>query len=117
MHKELVERRRWISESQFLRFLNLCMLLPGPEAQQLATFAVGSFVAIYFLSVPFPLVVGAAGLTAFLPHFRYPEVFRTRRHGESSEEEDEDTTSRPSALRNLQLLGIFLLLWVAPVGA
>jgi len=198
MHKELVERRRWISESQFLRSLNFCMLLPGPEAQQLATyigwrmhgaiggliagvffvipsvfvllflsylavaysevpaitgllygiqpvvvavvleavlrigkrtlhraaliaFAVASFVAIYFLSVPFPLVVGAAGLAGFLLHFRYPEVFRTRGHGGDSEEEDSSeeagSGSRPSILRNLKLLGVFLILWAAPVGA
>ena len=38
MHKELVERRRWISETHFLHALNFCMLLPGPEAQQLATY-------------------------------------------------------------------------------
>jgi chromate transporter len=38
MHTEVVERRRWISENQFLRALNFCMLLPGPEAQQLATY-------------------------------------------------------------------------------
>ena len=38
MHKELVEKRRWISESHFLHALNFCMLLPGPEAQQLATY-------------------------------------------------------------------------------
>ncbi|MCG3129498.1 MAG: Chromate transport protein [Phycisphaerae bacterium] len=38
MHEELVERRRWISESRFLHALNFCMLLPGPEAQQLATY-------------------------------------------------------------------------------
>lgn len=38
MHKELVEDRRWISESRFLHALNYCMLLPGPEAQQLATY-------------------------------------------------------------------------------
>ncbi len=38
MHTELVERRRWVSESQFLHALNFCMLLPGPEAQQLATY-------------------------------------------------------------------------------
>jgi len=38
MHKELVERRKWISESRFLHALNYCMLLPGPEAQQLATY-------------------------------------------------------------------------------
>ncbi|HXM83060.1 MAG TPA: chromate efflux transporter [Burkholderiales bacterium] len=38
MHQELVERRRWISEGRFLHALNYCMLLPGPEAQQLATY-------------------------------------------------------------------------------
>lgn len=38
MHEELVQRRRWISERRFLHALNYCMLLPGPEAQQLATY-------------------------------------------------------------------------------
>ena len=38
MHTELVERRRWISEQRFLHALNFCMVLPGPEAQQLATY-------------------------------------------------------------------------------
>lgn len=38
MHEELVERRRWVSEKRFLHALNYCMLLPGPEAQQLATY-------------------------------------------------------------------------------
>lgn len=38
MHRELVERRRWISEERFLHALNYCILLPGPEAQQLATY-------------------------------------------------------------------------------
>ncbi|AEG70461.1 chromate efflux transporter [Ralstonia solanacearum] len=38
MHEELVERRRWISEARFLHALNYCMVLPGPEAQQLATY-------------------------------------------------------------------------------
>ena len=38
MHDELVVRRRWISEARFLHALNYCMLLPGPEAQQLATY-------------------------------------------------------------------------------
>lgn len=38
MHQELVERRRWLSEQRFLHALNYCMLLPGPEAQQLATY-------------------------------------------------------------------------------
>jgi chromate transporter len=199
MHKELVERRRWISESQFLRSLNFCMLLPGPEAQQLATyigwrmhgtiggliagsffvipsvfvllflsylavaysevpaitgllygiqpvvvavvleavlrigkrtlhhaalvaFAVASFIAIYFLSVPFPLVVGAAGFAGFLLHFRYPEVFRTRGHGGDAEGEEDSSQearpgNRPSMLRNLKLLGLFVVLWAVPVGA
>jgi chromate transporter len=38
MHQELVEQRRWISEKRFLHALNYCMLLPGPEAQQLAVY-------------------------------------------------------------------------------
>ncbi len=38
MHHDLVERRRWISERRFLHALNYCMVLPGPEAQQLATY-------------------------------------------------------------------------------
>jgi chromate transporter len=38
MHQELVEKKKWISEENFLHALNYCMLLPGPEAQQLATY-------------------------------------------------------------------------------
>ena len=38
MHQELVEKQRWISEGRFLHALNYCMVLPGPEAQQLATY-------------------------------------------------------------------------------
>ncbi|MBA3030394.1 MAG: chromate efflux transporter [Desulfobacteraceae bacterium] len=38
VHQEVVERRKWIHENQFLRALNFCMLLPGPEAQQLVTY-------------------------------------------------------------------------------
>src|SRR5215212_6341106 len=38
MHRILVEEKRWISENRFLHALNYCMLLPGPEAQQLATY-------------------------------------------------------------------------------
>ena len=38
MHRELVEQKRWISEKRFLHALNYCMVLPGPEAQQLATY-------------------------------------------------------------------------------
>jgi chromate transporter len=39
MHDELVDRRGWLSEAEFLRALSLCMLLPGPEAMQLATYS------------------------------------------------------------------------------
>jgi chromate transporter len=38
MHRILVEEKRWIGEERFLHALNFCMLLPGPEAQQLATY-------------------------------------------------------------------------------
>lgn len=39
MHRELVEQRNWLSERQFLAALSFTMLLPGPEAMQLATYA------------------------------------------------------------------------------
>ena len=39
MHQELVEERKWLDEDSFLRALSFCMLLPGPEAMQLATYA------------------------------------------------------------------------------
>ena len=38
MHRSLVEEKRWLGERRFLHALNYCMLLPGPEAQQLATY-------------------------------------------------------------------------------
>jgi chromate transporter len=38
MHRILVDEKKWVSESRFLHALNYCMLLPGPEAQQLATY-------------------------------------------------------------------------------
>jgi chromate transporter len=199
MHRELVEKKRWVSEGQYLRTLNFCMLLPGPEAQQVATyigwrlhgtlggivagsffvipsifvlwllsylaaahsdvpaitgllygvqpvviaivveavlrigrrtlnhavlviFAVLAFVALYFLSVPFPLVVVAAAVGGLILSRAMPEAFRGRGHGSTAEEEEsaiDRTTSngRPSMLRNLRLLGTFLLLWAVPLGA
>lgn len=39
LHREVVERKRWLDEDEFLAALRVCMLLPGPEAQQLATYA------------------------------------------------------------------------------
>jgi chromate transporter len=197
MHRELVENRRWVSEGQYLRTLNFCMLLPGPEAQQVATyigwrlhgtlggivagaffvipsifvlwflsylaaahsdvpaitgllygvqpvviaivveavlrigkrtlnhtilvaFAVLAFVALYFLSVPFPLVVIAAAVGGLLLSRAVPDAFRGRGHGDAEGESAIDQTpsnGRPSMLRNLRLLGTFLVLWAVPVGA
>jgi len=59
MHSELVEKKQWISESRFLHALNYCMLLPGPEAQQLAIYTgwllhrtIGGIVAGAFFVLP-----------------------------------------------------------------
>lgn len=64
MHKELVEDRRWIGEERFLHALNYCMLLPGPEAQQLATYigwlmhrTLGGVIAGLLFVVPGALVM------------------------------------------------------------
>ena len=43
MHRTLVEEKKWLSEQRFLHALNFCMLLPGPEAMQLAAYAGWSF--------------------------------------------------------------------------
>ena len=198
MHRELVESKRWVSEKQYLRTLNFCMLLPGPEAQQVATyigwrlhgtlggivagaffvipsmfvlvvlsylalahsqapairgllygiqpvviaivleavlriakrtinhrvlvaFAVLAFVALYFLSVPFPLVVLAAALGGLLLSRAVPEAFQGGGHGSSQEEESAleraASNGQPSMVRNVRLLGTFVLLWAVPVGA
>src|SRR5919202_2368471 len=200
MHRELVEKKRWVSEGQYLRTLNFCMLLPGPEAQQVATyigwrlhgtlggvvagaffvmpsifvlwllsylaaahsdvpaisgllygvqpvviaivieavlrigkrtlnhsllvvFAILAFVALYVLSIPFPLVVVAAGVGGLLLSRAVPEAFRGGGHGGAAEEEEGEavidqapTNGRPSMLRNVRLLAVFLVLWAVPVG-
>src|SRR5919107_1058125 len=199
MHRELVERKRWVSETQYLRTLNFCMLLPGPEAQQVATyigwrlhgtvggivagsffvipsifvlwllsylavahsdvpaitgllygiqpvviaivveavlrigkrtinhrvlvgFAVLAFVALYFLSVPFPLVILAAGVAGLLLSRTgfAGNAFAGGGHDSSEEEESAidrtDPNGGPSFLRNLRLLSIFGLLWVVSLG-
>lgn len=82
MHRILVEEKRWIGENRFLHALNYCMLLPGPEAQQLATyigwllhgwrggviagtlFVLPGFIAILVLSVLYAGYQGLAGVEA-----------------------------------------------------
>lgn len=47
MHRELVEERGWMGHERFLHALNFCMLLPGPEAMQLATYVAGASTALW----------------------------------------------------------------------
>src|SRR5436853_4012272 len=70
MHRELVERRHWISEERFLHALNYCMLLPGPEAQQLAIYigwllhrTPGGIVAGAFFVIPSIFILLALSYT------------------------------------------------------
>jgi chromate transporter len=80
MHRELVERRRWLSEERFLHALNYCMMLPGPEAQQLAIYigwlmhrmpggiVAGAFFVLpsVFILLALSYVYAAYGTTAFV---------------------------------------------------
>jgi len=66
MHRELVEKRRWISDERFLHALSYCMLLPGPEAQQLAIYigwlmhrTLGGVIAGTLFVLPGVIVIGA----------------------------------------------------------
>ena len=66
MHRELVEQRRWISDERFMYALSYCMLLPGPEAQQLAIYigwlmhrTVGGVIAGTLFVLPGVIVIGA----------------------------------------------------------
>ena len=69
MHRELVDERRWVGEDEYLQALNLCHLLPGPEAQQLATWIGwklhgwrGGIVAGAFFVIPGALVMLALSM-------------------------------------------------------
>jgi chromate transporter len=205
MHRILVEEKRWVSERRFLHALNFCMLLPGPEAQQLATYvgwlmhrtwggilagglfivpgiiaimalshvyaaygnvglvaaaffglkaavlaivlhavvrigrralknrvaitiAAASFVGIFFLNVPFPLIVLAAGLTGFiggragLPQFR--SAGSDAKDGHESAALDDTLLgdelpphARPTVARALAMAAVWSLLWLVPVAA
>jgi chromate transporter len=203
MHQELVENRRWISERRFLHALNYCMVLPGPEAQQLATYigwlmhrtwggivagvlfvlpslfilialswmyiafgdvplvaglfygikpavtaivlqaahrigsralknnvlwaiAGASFVAIFALNIPFPLIVLAAAVTGFVGGRLSPEIFRVGgSHGSAAKSYgaaliDDDTPApehtRFRWVRLARVLTVGALLWLLPMG-
>ncbi|MGC4074955.1 MAG: chromate efflux transporter [Nibricoccus sp.] len=207
MHEELVERQRWIGESRFLHALNFCMLLPGPEATQLATYcgwllhrtwggiaagvlfvlpsavllwvlsyvyvaygavpwlaamfyglkcavtavvasavirigkralknglmwglAAGAFVAIYFLKVPFPAIVGGALVIGFAGARVWPGKFVIVGNAgaasgggvgaqtsviDDAQEAAEHT--RPSRGRAVRVVLVALVLWWGPVLA
>ena len=203
MHQELVERKRWISERRFLHALNYCMVLPGPEAQQLATYigwmlhktkggivagalfvlpslailialswiyiafgqtplvaglfygikpavtaivaqaahrigsralknstlwaiATASFVAIFALDLPFPLIVLGAAFIGYLGGRLSPDTFKTGGgHGAAVKSFgaaliDDDTPTPDHALfswsRLVVVLVIGFLLWALPLG-
>ena len=184
MHREIVERRGWVSEQAFLQGLNYSMLLPGPEAQQLATYlgwrlhglrgsvaagalfilpgvvaimalsvlyalyestapvqalfygikpavvavvlvavwrlarrvisgraagaiAIGAFVAIFFLDVPFPLIVIGAALAGW----------GARLGGSTREASGRPDSSAPPARRALTTLAVATAVWLAPTLA
>jgi chromate transporter len=206
MHRILVEEKKWIGEERFLHALNYCMLLPGPEAQQLATYigwllhktkggliagglfvlpgfiaimalswlyaafgnvgavealffglkaavlaivldavrrigskslrngafkaiAAAAFVGIFFLGIPFPLVVLGAGLIGFLSQRLAMPAFQGGGGGHHSAGgkavPDAETAlgehipdhARPSLSWSLKVASIFLLLWLGPVAA
>jgi chromate transporter len=210
MHRELVEHRRWLSEERFLHALNYCMMLPGPEAQQLAiyigwlmhrtwggiaagaffvipsvfvllllsyvyaahgntTFVTGllsgfkpvvvaivveavikiggralkrrahlliaaaSFASIYFLRVPFPLIVLLAGLAGYAGTRFWPGAFAAgarKDDGKAAVETEKNgglplviddgkpapPHTLPSRARLLKVLLVGLALWLAPLA-
>ncbi len=80
MHTELVERKKWISEERFLHALNYCMFLPGPEAQQLATYVgwllhgmIGGIVAGLFFVIPSFFILTALSWV-YVTHGAVPAV-------------------------------------------
>jgi chromate transporter len=202
MHRELVEARRWISESRFMHALSYCMLLPGPEAQQLAiyigwlmhrtaggtvagvlfvvpgivvilvlswlyalygqvpaiaavffglkaavlaivieaVFRIGrralknplmlvlafvAFTAIFFLKVPFPLIILGAALCGAVAHRFLPQFFiaEEKKYDDNDEryiidgliKRQELAHIKPSTPRAVATLSICLALWFAPV--
>ena len=86
MHRLLVEEKRWIGEARFLHALNYCMLLPGPEAQQLATYVgwllhrtAGGLVAGLLFVLPGALVI--LGFSALYAGFQHVEAVQALFYG------------------------------------
>jgi len=202
MHRILVEEKKWISEGRFLHALNYCMLLPGPEAQQLAIYigwllhrtagglvagtlfvlpgfvaililsvlyagfkeltlvqaiffgikaavlaivveavirigkralkngtmvflAAAAFVALFFLDVPFPLVIIGAGVIGYIGGRLDPERFTVIQGHQSAAGavpavdtllDSELEHARPSPARAAMVLVIWLPLWLGPLA-
>jgi chromate transporter len=202
MHQELVEKRRWISEARFLHALNYCMLLPGPEATQLAIYvgwllhktwggivagvlfvlpavfilwglsyvyvtfghvpgvaavfyglkpavlaivvsavirigrkalknevmwslAVLAFVGIFFLKLPFPLIIFVAGVVGLVGGKLWREKFLVFGGHNSKSSSTEQTViddaaeaaehTKPSLVRAIKVCVVCLVLWWTPV--
>ncbi|HLM03275.1 MAG TPA: chromate efflux transporter [Pyrinomonadaceae bacterium] len=185
MQKELVERRKWIEQDAFLHALNYCMLLPGPEAQQLATYigwrmhgikgglvagaffvipsiffllalsyvyaaygnvpqigaildgfkavvvaivveavlkiakkafksawhvviSILAFVSIYFLQIPFPLIVLGAAILGII-------FLKSRnKNGDATEQSTAEDAGRKTGYRTLKIILVCFLLWLLP---
>ena len=204
MHRILVEEKHWISESRFLHALNYCMLLPGPEAQQLATYvgwlmhrtlggimagglfivpgiiaimalsyiyagygnvpfvvalffglkaavlaivveavvrigkralknnamvalAAAAFIGIFFLAIPFPVIILAAAAVGFLGAWSGSKLFQGGAgHGSSKQGTDEVKSllgeevpehAKPTVARTLRVAAVWFVLWLVPVIA
>lgn len=216
MHRELVEQRRWLTEERFLHALNYCMLLPGPEAQQLAIYigwllhrtlggviagaffvipsifillalsytyaaygnlpavagilagfkpvvvaivveailkignralkgpvyfviAGAAFIAIYFLQIPFPLIVLVAGIVGFSGARVFPRLFAAKSAGAKDAFEERPVSGTktnteftstviddqaappahtlPSGRRALKVFAVGVALWILPLLA
>jgi chromate transporter len=204
MHEFLVDKKKWISDSKFLHALNYCMVLPGPEAQQLATYigwmfhgkrgglaagilfvlpsmfillglsaiyvsygnvpvvyamfnglkpaviaivilalikigkksllspfhyvvAFASFICIFFLNIPFPLIIVGAILTAAISRKLFPSLFEGSNNKTTQKETDETYfyinkhTITPNIgfkpLRFWKQIGVGAILWVLPLLA
>jgi len=204
MHEFLVDKKKWISDSRFLHALNYCMVLPGPEAQQLATYigwmlhgkrgglaagilfvlpsmfillglsaiyvsygnvpvvyamfnglkpaviaivilalikigkksllspfhyvvAFASFICIFFLNIPFPLIIVGAIITAAVSRRFFPSLFE-RSNSKTTQKETDETdfyinkhTITPNIgfkpLRFWKQIGVGVILWVLPLLA